>query len=453
MPSKKDKRLARRARELEKKLMLKGTPEEKATVSRRVRQAMEEVQRKAREDERSGMGEYSRLIQQAADKAKAHEGKGLPEVDDWPPAGARDRYDDLDDDPNFNSNLDVPWVNQKGNPVVTDDDEPFLTTVDRSEMNLPVHRDMKKRRVTVMKDHVLPYPELWMSVYIHGDLWDQAACAQLFARARCYRAESPEEADLVVFTGGPDVNPALYGEKPHPTTKFSDARDNSDLEAYIRCLDQGIPMFGICRGAQFLHVCNGGKLYQDINGHNGAHMIMDHENQVVPEASSVHHQSCVFNEDGMQVLAKAWKSTERWKNDKEVEEGASRSPYHDIEAFFYRDTMSLGVQGHPEYRDYNKYSQWCIMLIHDFIWTSPDREYSGGYLRIKADLLAERKALRPPKTPELPKLSSALTGVSEKTDKDKTNKKEPAPPKPSKPRRKKETLTVPNPVKPKNEAK
>ena len=72
--------------------------------------------------------------------------------------------------------------------------------------------------------------------------------------------------DGVLFTGGADINPALYGEKqtPHGTGKYNDVRDLSDILLMKQALKINIPMFAICRSFQMLSVICGGKLIQDV---------------------------------------------------------------------------------------------------------------------------------------------------------------------------------------------
>src|SRR3546814_1451063 len=62
------------------------------------------------------------------------------------------------------------------------------------------------RRVTILRDSKTAYPELWMEVFIGpGPRSETAPFAEYFAKARCTKADTPEEADLVVFVGGADV--------------------------------------------------------------------------------------------------------------------------------------------------------------------------------------------------------------------------------------------------------
>ncbi|AOT05817.1 gamma-glutamyl-gamma-aminobutyrate hydrolase family protein [Arthrobacter sp. U41] len=70
--------------------------------------------------------------------------------------------------------------------------------------------------------------------------------------------------DGLIVVGGPDVDPSLYGEPSHPTTKPQPLRDSHDSALIRAALDRGLPLFAICRGAQLLNVVLGGNLIQHI---------------------------------------------------------------------------------------------------------------------------------------------------------------------------------------------
>lgn len=55
-------------------------------------------------------------------------------------------------------------------------------------------------------------------------------------------------ADLVVFTGGEDVSPDMYGEPHNPTTGCNLQRDRYEQLEFNEALQRKIPMIGICRG-------------------------------------------------------------------------------------------------------------------------------------------------------------------------------------------------------------
>lgn len=99
-------------------------------------------------------------------------------------------------------------------------------------------------------------------------------CVLLMVEAGYSKAESVDEADVVVFIGGEDINPILYDQK-NVASHFNDHRDALEVEIYKRAQEKGKVCFGICRGAQFLHAMNGGGLAR-VNNHAGRnHMIVD----------------------------------------------------------------------------------------------------------------------------------------------------------------------------------
>jgi gamma-glutamyl-gamma-aminobutyrate hydrolase PuuD len=86
-------------------------------------------------------------------------------------------------------------------------------------------------------------------------------------------AAAVDRLDALVLAGGPDVDPDRYGADPHPRTgPPRPERDAAELAALHRALDRGIPVLGVCRGAQVLNVGLGGTLLQhvpDAIGHSG----------------------------------------------------------------------------------------------------------------------------------------------------------------------------------------
>lgn len=248
---------------------------------------------------------------------------------------------------------------------------------------------LSNRKVSVMQGvGIQGWKETYLEVYVAGNRNEQAQFAEMLIHSRCTKAKSPETADLVIFTGGPDVNPALYGEECHYTTRYSDPRDNEDIALYLKCVEQGIPMLGICRGAQFIHVMRGGKLYQDVDEHQGDHHMWDtRKNYCISIVSSVHHQMVRPGNPGMEVLAECHRSKKRWLNKLICDQTAG---HKDIEAFFYRDICAIGIQGHPEYRGYTKFAQWTVELLDDLICCNPDLDWINKNRRINADLRAQR---------------------------------------------------------------
>ncbi len=160
--------------------------------------------------------------------------------------------------------------------------------------------------------------------------------------------EKVDNADIVVFTGGADINPALYGEKPHDRTHWIYERDKRELEIYRK--SQGKFRVGICRGGQLLNVLSGGKLWQDVDNHHSAHDIKDVMTGQIVETTSIHHQAFRPGKGAIvlavcRVSSRKEAMNERWFSTQAV-------PNHhwatDYEALFYPETRSLCLQGHPE---------------------------------------------------------------------------------------------------------
>jgi len=95
----------------------------------------------------------------------------------------------------------------------------------------------------------------------------------------------------LVLTGGADVDPARYGQLPHPALgRVAPARDELEWRALDLARERGMPVLGICRGIQVLNAYHGGTLYQDLRSELASGITHDqgeaightHEVEVVP---------------------------------------------------------------------------------------------------------------------------------------------------------------------------
>jgi putative glutamine amidotransferase len=111
-----------------------------------------------------------------------------------------------------------------------------------------------------------------------------------------------QSPDFIVFGGGPDVSPYLYNQEKAKGTHSDVAIDYEDFCTVIASKLKQIPMLGICRGLQLLHVANGGTLIQHMNGHAGViHKLLCNDEEEIEgweglEVNSHHHQCIPVHE-------------------------------------------------------------------------------------------------------------------------------------------------------------
>ena len=88
-------------------------------------------------------------------------------------------------------------------------------------------------------------------------------------------AELLSLASGVMLVGGGDIRPFRYGAEDAGVGRgISDARDWSELLLAHGAIKNGVPLLGICRGAQVIAVALGGGLKQSVPGHeSGEHKI------------------------------------------------------------------------------------------------------------------------------------------------------------------------------------
>jgi len=71
--------------------------------------------------------------------------------------------------------------------------------------------------------------------------------------------------DALVFSGGTDLDPDLYGQEAHPETSgVQEQRDRAELALLQGALERDMPVLAICRGSQVLNVAQGGDLVQHL---------------------------------------------------------------------------------------------------------------------------------------------------------------------------------------------
>lgn len=163
--------------------------------------------------------------------------------------------------------------------------------------------------------------------------------------------ENPHDADIIIFTGGADVSPFFYDEyEKHPQTYSDTNRDVVELDFYKKFKDKF--KIGICRGAQFLNVMNGGKLIQDCNNHHSSHYITLKDGGSKMKVSSDHHQMVIPNtqREDFELLGWSDKLSKYYKNGKN-ENIKLPEDYKEFELGIYKKTNDLLIQSHPEWME------------------------------------------------------------------------------------------------------
>jgi putative glutamine amidotransferase len=137
--------------------------------------------------------------------------------------------------------------------------------------------------------------------------------------------ETLDRVDGMVFSGGSDVDPELYGATAHEETiGIFRERDEFELGLMRAALARDVPMLAICRGSQVLNVALGGDLEQHVPDRVGTDVhketpgvFAEHNVEVLPdtrlgsivggrvEAKSHHHQGYGTIGEGLREVAHA----------------------------------------------------------------------------------------------------------------------------------------------------
>lgn len=156
---------------------------------------------------------------------------------------------------------------------------------------------------------------------------------------------SPDTHSLVILTGGEDISPAYYGEKVTKARAPSNPSRRDMIEAAIaqRAIELEIPILGICRGAQLLCCMDGGKLWQDVNGHQSGQHVIHYEGTELM-TNSCHHQLMIPSTTAKVLAYSPCLSPMKW-----CSYGKVRDESPEPEIVHFPDLKAIGVQGHPEW--------------------------------------------------------------------------------------------------------
>jgi putative glutamine amidotransferase len=127
--------------------------------------------------------------------------------------------------------------------------------------------ELRPRELTTLRWHGEP-PDAEMALGMTYVRAIEAAGALPVVLPPVAAAEVPAVArrlDGLVLSGGPDLAPAAYDAQPH--AELGATEPDLDVFEYAvarEALRLGLPILGICRGAQALNVARGGTLHQHL---------------------------------------------------------------------------------------------------------------------------------------------------------------------------------------------
>jgi putative glutamine amidotransferase len=181
-----------------------------------------------------------------------------------------------------------------------------------------------------------------------------------------------ETFDGLLIGGGDDIGAELYGGQTTLDVRIDPKRDALELDLLRRADPLGIPVLGVCRGAQMLNVAKGGSLHSDIYA-----LAPDMPRlwtplprkrvEIVPDSrlagligeewlsvNSLHHQAVDRLGDGLAV--------------------AGRDEYGLVQAIEDRSAaFRIGVQWHPEFLVYRSRQRRLMRAL-----VGAARDYAGA---------------------------------------------------------------------------
>ena len=190
--------------------------------------------------------------------------------------------------------------------------------------------------------------------------------------------KNPKDIDLVLFTGGEDVNPAHYNENIGKHTHINSNRDKKEIDTFYRFKGKSF-LLGICRGNQLLTILSGGKLIQHVEGHCRDHLMVLN-NSLKYNITSSHHQMIYpfdLNEKDYELIgySEYFQSNTYLNGDNEEIELSNN--FLEPEIVYYKKTNALCIQGHPEWNHCEKRtSQMCLNLIDKYLKAFKDDKKS-----------------------------------------------------------------------------
>lgn len=228
----------------------------------------------------------------------------------------------------------------------------------------PLHLLSKNGLKTDTSSHVPRKPTKVYSALYESDAHLSSRFGEL--EVLHHPVEMVDTNSILILHGGADISPSLYGQKPGKFTGADEElspRDLSEVLLAKRAIELGIPIFGICRGAQLACSLAGGTLVQHTTGHGGgSHEIVTNDGKLY-ESTTCHHQMMNPWQVPHELLAWAAPSLSKfYLEEQEKQVKMSLEP----EVVFFPQIKCVAVQGHPEWMaTASPFVQYCLNLIEE----------------------------------------------------------------------------------------
>ncbi|MEM8665384.1 MAG: gamma-glutamyl-gamma-aminobutyrate hydrolase family protein, partial [Pseudomonadota bacterium] len=159
------------------------------------------------------------------------------------------------------------------------------------------------------------------------------------------------EVDGLIIGGGDDVSPTLYDGELVPQARIDPDRDALEHRLCVAAVERGIPVLGICRGAQMLNIALGGSLHAEaFAAYPGSQhyktVLPRRPVRIVPDTRLAH----ITGLDRLTVNALHTQAVDRLGAQLRVCARDDGGMVQAIERV--SDPFALGVQWHPEHLFY-----------------------------------------------------------------------------------------------------
>lgn len=181
-----------------------------------------------------------------------------------------------------------------------------------------------------------------------------------------------EKADVVLFTGGEDVDPSLYECKKHPSTYSNIKRDLEEKAIFEKVNPNKQVCVGCCRGSQFLCVMNGGLLVQNCYNHAISYTHGITNGSMTYQITSTHHQMQYPYNLSQKDYDLLYTADEMRSIDYEgdgIDKGTIYSLGEPEIVLYHKEGLPkcLAVQGHPEMIPNSPVSKMISGLIKNLV--------------------------------------------------------------------------------------